>query len=430
MVKFSANLFSKALGLVCLKLAASALALFFHYLLARQLTAEQFGLYALAMSVLMFSAVLAKQGLEQVSVRFIAKASAADAKLWYGVIVGSALLSSIGMGLLIFWCLGLFSQALFGQPQLGDLALFIALLTPIQTLVAINSSALKGLGHAGSAMLFSGLITFSIAVVALIAMPVVSAYDALLIFILASLFALLLSFVVLTTKFEGTLWLKFDEVRSIKPRLGEISRVSRRVLVISIAALLTQQLSTILLAKHMPLAVVGSYALAIKFAMLLSYPLMAINAITAPRYARLYQAKKLIQFKTLALGVTKGLLALATVGLIVIFLSIDAVLAHFGADYADAAWLVKILAVGQWFNMSTGSVVSMLIMSGHEKLHRRNTLWLTGANVVALLVLIPLYGVLAAAIVTSVAMAIKNLVALYFVNQLIYRRVDHVGSVK
>jgi O-antigen/teichoic acid export membrane protein len=106
-----------------------------------------------------------------------------------------------------------------------------------------------------------------------------------------------------------------------------------------------------------------------------------------------------------------------------LFLSVDTMLAYFGEDYAKASLPLKVLLVGQWFNVATGSVVSMLLMAGYEKLHHRNTLIMTSINIISLIIFIPLYGLLAAAIITSVAMALKNLIALFYVNKLIYCKV-------
>jgi O-antigen/teichoic acid export membrane protein len=112
----------------------------------------------------------------------------------------------------------------------------------------------------------------------------------------------------------------------------------------------------------------------------------------------------------------------------VFYLTIDGFMRTFNDSYTNVVFIAKVLVIGQWFNLATGSVVSMLIMAGFEKIHQRNTLILTALNIIALLIFIPIYGAIAAAIITAMAMAIKNLVAMYFVYQLIFSQCSRAHS--
>jgi len=94
----------------------------------------------------------------------------------------------------------------------------------------------------------------------------------------------------------------------------------------------------------------------------------------------------------------------------------------FGEEYLLAAPILLILAVGQWFNLATGSVVSMLVMSGFEKTHRRNAILVSLLTVTAMYITVPRFGIVAAAWVTTITMILFNLISLYFVNRCIYSK--------
>jgi len=417
------HLIKKSALLLIIKVLSSLLALGFHYLLAKQLSPSQFGLFSLAMSCLLFSSVFAKQGLEQVILRFIAKSPASELGKIYWIILIYALLSACLIALVMFFSFSFIRDFSTTTQQLAFLIPFIAVLTVIQTCLGLNSSALNGKEHAGSALLFGGFISFFIANSLLLYAPVDTAYDALTYFTYAATIAVVFSFVFVMVKLSPQLEvIKNCDKNEIGKSFSEIFAVSRRVFVISLAALATQQLSTLVLANYVTLAELAIFSLALKLSLLLSYPLIVINAITAPKYAKLFQNKKYSEFTHLAKKSSKLLLFIATFGLIFLYLTLNYILGYFGTTYLEAAVLVKILLIGQWFNLATGSGVSMLLMSGHEKIHRRNTLLLTSINVIALCVFIPFYGLMAAAVITMVAMAVKNLVSLYFVNKLIYSR--------
>jgi len=279
-------------------------------------------------------------------------------------------------------------------------------------------------------MLFTGIATFSFALFFCWLSSPDSALSAIKLFAIASALACLLSFIVTVAR-TGVISKPIesvsntDEISSATNNNGcfierdKFLTASRAMFIISLAALATQQLSILVLARSASIADVGIFSLALKISLLISYPLIAINAITAPLFARYFANEQLTRFRTLAFDTRKILLVVATLTVLLLFFSIEYIALFFGESYLPIVPIVKILSLGQWFNLATGSVVSMLLMAGFEKLHRRNTLIITSANIVLLLVLVPQYGVYAAAWVTAVAIAIKNIVSLYFVNKLI-----------
>jgi O-antigen/teichoic acid export membrane protein len=297
----------------------------------------------------------------------------------------------------------------------------VALLTIFQTCSAINTSALKATQFTTYALFVSGFVTFVVACLLLINFPVISAYEALLYFTYSALISLIVSFVMLMSVFKRQ---KVKVVMPVEVRedFFELMHVSKHIFVISLMALATGQLSILILASYVSLGELGTYSIAVKLSLLISYPLIIINAITAPQYAKLHQNNRLEEFKLLAFNSTKILIVLGSLAVAFLFFTVDFILAYFGEGYVGAAFIVKILLIGQWFNLATGSVFSMLIMSGYEKLCQRNTLIITSMNIICLVVFIPLYGLIAGAIITSIAMAMKNVVALYYVNKLIYQK--------
>ena len=414
-----------------IKLVAAFLALVFHYQLALLLPASEFGLFTVAMSCLLFATAFAKQGFEQASVRFVAQADKNSVISIYKFIILSATKSAFITAVIIWLLADIFAVKVLNKPQLTDLIPLVALLTIIQTWLSINASVFKGHGYAAFSLLFIGIISYSAALGLFTVFEAATAFEALILFIYALAFACLVSFTllfkVLPLNFVNIKTMLFTDLKPTNQQ-KDIKKASRNLLIISLSALVTQQLSPLILAKYVTLAEVGTFALAIKIAMLMSYPLVVINAITAPKYARLYKAGNYIAFKKLALNNTAFLFALASLGVAIVFVAIEPVITLFDSTYLNAILLVKILVLGQWVNLATGSVVSMLIMSGHEKLVRRNMLIITIINMIALVIFIPYFGAVSAAIITAIAMATKNIASLFYVNKLIYSKANESGT--
>lgn len=93
----------------------------------------------------------------------------------------------------------------------------------------------------------------------------------------------------------------------------------------------------------------------------------------------------------------------------------EPVLSIFGPDFVAASAALRILALGQLVNLATGSVGTILIMTGHQRISLLNSV--AGAVMVVILglILIPRYGATGAAAAASITMAIRNISATYLV---------------
>jgi O-antigen/teichoic acid export membrane protein len=145
--------------------------------------------------------------------------------------------------------------------------------------------------------------------------------------------------------------------------------------------------------------------------------LIAINTVTAPRYAAMYHEGRHADLKHLAQSSTMVVLfiALPLVGLMCAFPS--PIMSLFGDDFRDASVLLVVLAIGQLANAATGSVGYLLIMSGHQR-DLRNVAFVSGMSAIIFpLILLPVMGVIGAAVSSSLAVATQNLLAMYMVRR-------------
>ena len=103
------------------------------------------------------------------------------------------------------------------------------------------------------------------------------------------------------------------------------------------------------------------------------------------------------------------------------------ILQLFDAQFAEGAWLLRILALGQLVNVATGSVGYLLMMTGHEKLMRNNIAVWAVVNLAGNLVLVPRYGTVGAAVSTAFCLAFMNIVSYVLVRQKL--KIDTLGYV-
>tara|TARA_R110000772_G_scaffold154487_1_gene265515 strand:+ start:19468 stop:20748 length:1281 start_codon:yes stop_codon:yes gene_type:complete len=409
------SLFNRSALLLVIKIAIAIMSFAFHVLLARKLGAEQFGLFSLAMTLLLFTTIFAKQGIESALVRFLSPMT--DGHKMSGLYC-YVLLFSLGNIIIVGAVISIFSTFiavdLLTTSELITLFPLIILLTALQVLIALNSSVLRGRQYPIASMLLTGFFTFTFGLLLLFIMSISSALDALYLIAYATTLACGVSF-----------WLAHRRMTLFKLPLPapkscavfQVYHVSRILFVSALATLVTQQIGIFVIAKFATLEDVSIYNIALKISLLMSYPLLVINAITAPKYAQMHEQKNLKGIHKLFTSTRNYLIAIATVLALLAFVCAETIVALFGPEYGGGEYLLKILIIGQWFNLSSGSVISILIMTGQERIHRRNTILIALFSVLATFVAVSEYGVVGAAWVTSITLLMLNLISWYYVKK-------------
>jgi O-antigen/teichoic acid export membrane protein len=152
---------------------------------------------------------------------------------------------------------------------------------------------------------------------------------------------------------------------------------------------------------------------------LITFILSAVNNVSAPRFAVMYDQGKVNQLKNYARNTTRLMTIIAFPITLSMWLFPHQIMNLFGKDFAagDAAWILGVLALGQFINVSTGSVGYLLTMSGHENQLKNIRIINAIVAVVLALILNPLLGALGSAISSAVALASSNLMAVGLVKR-------------
>jgi O-antigen/teichoic acid export membrane protein len=176
------------------------------------------------------------------------------------------------------------------------------------------------------------------------------------------------------------------------------------------AQLINGRISTLILGIFTDSAQVGIYRVADQMSLLIAVGLQTVNIVIAPQFARLH-----------ALGDTRRLQKLATTSARVVFFLTLLVMAAFllfgrlflsivfGSEFLSAYTPLLILAVGQLINSAAGSVGVLLNMTGNEKETARGIVIAAVGNVVLNLILVPLWGIVGAALASAIALSAWNI---------------------
>jgi O-antigen/teichoic acid export membrane protein len=153
----------------------------------------------------------------------------------------------------------------------------------------------------------------------------------------------------------------------------------------------------------------GLYAVAQRGALLVAFPLAAVNAAIAPTAARLWSGGDHAALRRLVTVSARGvLLASLPVALTFVVFGRPILSLLFGAEFGDADLALAIVSLGQVVNAATGSVAVLLMMTSHQ---RQATIAIAlGAlvNVVLGGVLIPGLQESGAAIAAAASLVVSN----------------------
>lgn len=150
---------------------------------------------------------------------------------------------------------------------------------------------------------------------------------------------------------------------------------------------------------------------------LISFVLMAVNIIVAPKFSAMYHRGDIDRLQSL---VRNSILVMALISFpfaIVLLFFTDHVLSIYGEEFYGAKQILIVLTLGQIFNVVTGPVSILLIMCGFEVVMRNIVLFIAPLLVVLSFGLESIFGTLGIAIATCLCVIIQNSMAVYYVKK-------------
>ena len=131
----------------------------------------------------------------------------------------------------------------------------------------------------------------------------------------------------------------------------------------------------------------------------------------------MYAEGQMTKLKNYARNTTRFMTLMALPLTVIICIFPHFVMSLFGKGFNGGALPLVILSIGQFINVSTGSVAYLLTMSGHEKPLRNSRILNSVISIILAFVLTSSYGIIGSAISSAIAVAMSNLMAVYLVKK-------------
>ena len=368
---------------------------------ARVLGAENLGLYALGMTLVTLTQLVGCVGLQGAAPRYVAIYNGSgrwdDLRSFLtrsvAIVLGLNLVFSVVLLLAGRWI----SQHLYHAPSLAPYIPVFAVLTVLGSLTVFYGQILAGYKDVAKRTVITHFVGSSLVI------PLTVILLALGRGMWGYLAAQLVNSTVVLVLLIAVAWRLTPAPARLSraplpPLDPEIKGFAAASLGMGALDFLVSQADKVLLGFYLNPKLVGIYVIASSLSALIPIILQSVNQIFAPVIADLHAKRKQVVLGKLFQTLTKWVVALTLPLAFVIIIFAVPLLRIFGTGFV-AGWPVLVIgAAGQLVNCGVGSVGYLLLMSGNQKRLMRVQFVMAGVSVLVNLFLIPVLGIVGAAI--------------------------------
>lgn len=399
-----------------LKVVGAALSFGLNVAVARMFGPEGSGIYFIALTVMTIATVSGRMGLDNALLRFVAaNASVRDWPVVRGVYLSGmaiAAVASLMSSAVMVIAAPVLAGSILNNPELAGPIRWSAVAVWPVVMLTLHGEMLRGLKRifastAVSAVCLPGLAIPLMALVGTRHGPVgaVWAYA---------------GAAILTAVVGWLLWRRATpELRAVKGSLGihALLRSSMPLLWVASMSMGMNWIATFTLGVWGTTSDVGVFNAAARAAFLVSFVLIAVNTITAPKFAELYQTGQITALARTARSSARLMVVVAAPILLLYLLFPGTIMGVFGQEFGRGAPALVVLAIGQAAGVVAGSVGYILMMSGHERQVRNSNLIAAIICVGLCIGLVPVWGPLGAAIAVGGSLLARNAVEIWMVGR-------------
>ncbi len=404
-----------------LRIGSTGLAFVTIILLGRLLSLEGYGVYASVLEWLNFLAIPTALGMDRLMVREVAvyRARGAWAKVHGFLRWGNAavLITSLVVG-----ALGAAVVTLVVDHDGLRLSFYLALAAlPLTSLTSVRQAAMRGFDHIVGGqwpeLVLRPLLVIALSLLAWWLLPQFGLQFSAPWAVGAATAATFIAFLVGAYLLAGVLR---REAKPAKPSYepGSWFRSALPFIVISGMYVINARTSALMLLAFEGPTAVGLYNPASRGSDLIALVLLAVNTAIAPTLARLFAEHKTRQLEHTVARSTRMITLVSLPVALAFILFGNVFLAVIGPEFAAARTALAILSVGQLVNAATGTVGTLLNMTGHERDVARAVGFSAVVNIGLNALFIPRFGLEGAALATALGTLLWNVLLSYSV----YRR--------
>ncbi|MFN8295748.1 MAG: flippase [Chitinophagales bacterium] len=162
---------------------------------------------------------------------------------------------------------------------------------------------------------------------------------------------------------------------------------------------------------------VGIYKTCANISMLAATLLVALNTTVQPKITQLFTQNKLTEVQQITKKSSKLIFWVSLPVFIILLFFSKYVMWLYGEEFMKGAICLSVLTIGQVINTVCGPVAQLLNATGYHKAFRNISFVGAVVSIIANLLLIPVYGILGAAIANTISMIVWNIIATIYIKK-------------
>lgn len=389
------------------------------FVIARILRFEQFGVYTFVLVWIQTLTFVGTLGFNTSSIRFVSdyysnqEWSLLKGFLKYSLvscILASFILLAISFGVIK----GLESWELI-ESSIAQLFYLALPLIPFFSLLFVQGGILRGGKFLTLALFFQNVFVYALLLLFILAgfylkLFPINVFSIFVLFYVALIIALISQQIFIRRKF-GIYKLEVNE----EIRVSDWIKTSFSMMLSSSFMQLINRLDIIAIGIFISPTATGVYAIALRLSRLINIGLQITNESSAHLFKPLFSRGERDKLQRIVFTTAKITLITTIPIIAVLMLFPTFILSQYGDDFASGRPLLQILLIGQIINAISGPNGLLLNMTAYQDLLARIFTITFFIDVVLLIILLPLLGVLGAAIATSGSIIFRNLVTIFYV---------------
>lgn len=408
------EIINKSFSSLILKISGSLFGYLLLWLVTNNLGAVAWGEYVIFLAVLNISSIFSRLGIDKLALKSVAASNKnlGEVKLIYFSSLKIILTISVIFSFLLFHLSNLIALNLLHDAAMSNIIKMIAFVLPVFSLICLNESTLRGLKMIKEFAFFqqTSKMLFSVFFFLLLYYGYELVDNRVVVY--SYLLSLVLIFILSSIRVYKLLY-KSKMIGFLN--ISSVFNQSIPMMLSSSILLLMTWTDSLMIGSFVGEYEVGIYNVAVKVALLTSITISAVNSITAPKLSESFNNDDLVEFKRIILYSTK-LISFSTLPiLLMIFLFPSSILSFFGDEFILAKFSLLILAFSQAINALSGSVGTILNMTGKQKVYGNILLFSLLINIVLNYLLIPIYEIEGAAIASASSLIFWNLYSVFYV---------------
>jgi len=384
----------------------------FTLIVTRNLGASAWGIFALCFTVLQITSIIGKLGLDTALLRFIAQYNAQGriktAKHIYLKSIIVIIPLSLFLSIFLYYLSPFLAERVFKKPHLASYFKLMSFALLPFVLLSINSESLRAFKKIKEYTTLQTFLPFLFALIffsiSFYILNIKNIKVVIIVYILGIGISFFLSFLLLNKEFSN----KNSKLEKISIR--QILSVSLPMFLSNSLFMVISWTDTIMMGMWRTEEEVGIYNVAVRLSIITSFTLMAINSIAAPKFAEFWGKNDLESLKRIVQQSTKLIFWTSTPILILYLIFPGWFMGLFGKEFKKGTLALIFLTIGQFANAACGSVGYILQMTGHQKFVQNIILIAAMLNVILNYLLIPIYGLIGAAIASAISIIFWNVV--------------------